>query len=389
MISSERYARAKARLLNHPAICEANRMLFTEFLAFEEYKLKRRNGLPDLDAACRSTLYGYLQRLANVNAWFGNTPWKEITKADIKRVYDALEEGRILTRTGTPFQDRTSYYNKIFKSKPFQLAGKDGLAREVIEFSTPHHREVRFLTEASFRSLVECVGKPVYRLLLWLAWDIGENINAMLQLRPRDFIAQTNRHTGEREYVVNLAVPGLKRSRQSRSEVTLYPETARLIDQVLPTRGADERVFGFEHRQASKMLARAVRDSGATTMPSDQPVRWKDFRSGMACHLLKSGWTRDEVRARLGHTPNSTALNAYINFLALDRSEPKRRMQSGETESLRQRLSEAAQTVRVTTDRLNAEEERSRRLSEELERTRQAVSELRETVAAIVKARAA
>jgi hypothetical protein len=55
-------------------------------------------------------------------------------------------------------------------------------------------------------------------------------------------------------------------------------------------------------------------------------VRWKDLRSGMACHLLRNGWTSDEVNARLGHAPNSAALNCYINFMALSRDDPKHRM---------------------------------------------------------------
>lgn len=381
MMTRQRYERAKAGMLANPEICKANRTLIAEFLAFEEYKLKRRNGLPDLDSGCCSTLYCYLQRLRNVNRWFENKPWADLTREDIKRVYDALEEGRILTVHGTPVSDRVSYYNKIMKSKPFRLAGKDQLAREVIEFSTPEHREVRFLTEGSFLSLVDHVGKPIYRLLLWLAWDIGENINALLQLTPRDFMPQENPHSGEREYVVNLAVPGLKRSRQTRSEVTLYAETARLIDLVLPKVRPDAPVFPFGHRQAAKMLSHAVRDSGATTMPLNQPARWKDFRSGMACHLLKSGWTRDEVRARLGHTPNSTALNAYINFLALDRSEPKRRMQEPRPWSTSKAAERWPGVDPATRD------EHHTRLAGELASTRRELDELRRAVAAMKQAR--
>jgi hypothetical protein len=61
-------------------------------------------------------------------------------------------------------------------------------------------------------------------------------------------------------------------------------------------------------------------------MPYSERPRWKDLRSGMACHLLRAGWTRDEVNSRLGHTPGSRALDAYINFLALDRDRPKQRL---------------------------------------------------------------
>ena len=55
-----------------------------------------------------------------------------MTKDDIKKVYDDLEDGRILSQTGQPLQDRTSYYNKILRSKPFRMAGKTELVRDVM-----------------------------------------------------------------------------------------------------------------------------------------------------------------------------------------------------------------------------------------------------------------
>ncbi len=261
-----------------------------------------------------------------------------MTKEDIQRVYDDLEDDRIKTRNGTIFQDRSSYYNKIFKGKPFRLAGKDGLAEDVIESFKNSPRIVRYATEESFRKLVRVSRNPVHQLLLWLAWDIGENIQTLLALTREDFIAQVNRHSGEREYIVNLPASKLKRSRLTRSEVTLYPETTRLLDLVLPSAPLnDGYLFNSGYRAAAKVLAKAVQRSGASTMPHGEPVRWKDLRSGMACHLLRSGWTRDEVNARLGHAPNSNTLNAYINFLAIDREAPKQRLWSRETDQQERR----------------------------------------------------
>ncbi|MCC6678615.1 MAG: site-specific integrase [Phycisphaerales bacterium] len=321
------YQRAKPALLADASICPENRELFRQFFEFEEYKLKRQNGLAALDEGCGNTLYGYTIRLRNVNRWFANKPWQDLTREDIKQVYDALEDGSIRNQRGEPFRDPAAYYNKIFKSKPFRLAGKAELAREVIEFSTTRNRVVNFVTEEQFRRLVSVIPHPRHLLLLWLAWDIGENINTLLQLTNRDFMPQVNKYTGDREYVVHLPAEKLKRSRQERSENTLYPETAMYTDMVLANAGTDDRLFPFGYRQANKLIATAARKTGATTLPNGRPVRWKDLRSGMACHLLRTGWNREEVNARLGHTPQSDALDAYINFLALDRNAPKQRMQ--------------------------------------------------------------
>ena len=78
------------------------------------YKLKRQNNLRRLDDGCYKTLYVYLIKFRNVNLWFDNKPWKQLTKQDIKRVYDGLEDGKILTQAGEPFKDRRGYHIRAF-----------------------------------------------------------------------------------------------------------------------------------------------------------------------------------------------------------------------------------------------------------------------------------
>lgn len=372
-----RYLSAKEKLLADASVCAANLELFREFFAYEEYKLKRQNRLPDLDEASSKTLLSYVYRFRNVNKWFNDKPWTDLTKDDIKRVYDDLEEGRILTATGKPFKDRRSYYNKVFKSKPFRLAGKAELAKEVLEFYVgAEHREVRYVTEDVFRDLVSVLSKPAHLLLFWLAWDIGENVNTLLQLTKRDFMRQRNPHTNEAEYIVNLPREKLKRSRRQRSEPTLYPETVRFLDMTLRFLREDEAVFRFEYRQALKLMQSAARKTGAACMPAGQPVTWKDLRSGMACHLLNAGWSRDEVNARLGHVPSSNVLDAYINFMALDRHEPKRRLVDNGLEKMRRALAEAGQRESVSATRLQRQAEDNARLREELELMRSEMASL-------------
>jgi integrase len=383
MIWREQYERSKARLLSDPGVCPENRQLFGEFFAFEEYKLKRQNGLPALDEGCYKTLYGYVVRLRNVNRWFENKPWRDLTREDIRRVYDALEDGTIRNQKGLPFRDPVAYYNKVFKSKPFRLAGKAELAKEVIEFSVARKRVVRFVSEESFRAVVSVVSNPTHRFLLWLAWDIGENINTLLQLERRDFMAQVNRHTGEREYLVRLAPEKLKRSRRSRSEVTLYPETVRMADMVLPRAPLDGPVFGFGYRYANTLLSLAVRRSGATTLPDGQPVRWKDLRSGMACHLLTSGWSCEEINARLGHAPHSPVLNAYLNVLALDRERPKERLARHSSETMRAELARAAHSTALVAEQSRLREQENVRLAAALAQAQAELATLKQNAAGL------
>lgn len=380
----EQYLKAKAMLLTDESICEENRALFREFFEFEEYKLKRCNRLRELDEPTYKTLYGYITRLKSVNAWFGNTPWRDLTRKDIKRVYDDLEDGKIVNQRGKPFEDRASYYNKIFKSKPFRLAGKSELAKDVIEFPPSQTKEVKFITEETFRSMVSVLSNPKHLLLFWLAWDIGENIGTLLQLTKREFTSQRSEHTAETEYLVNLPQSKIKRNRQTRSEPTLHPETVRYADMVLSSLDEGELVFGFGHRHALQIMHRVAKRSGAKCMPNGEPPTWKDLRSGMACHLLKSGWSREEVDARLGHTPNSSALNAYINYLAIDRGKPKKKLFDSSLQNLQFQLQETLRREKLTRMRLEQQQKENGLWRSELARTQSDLVELRSTVEGLI-----
>jgi len=194
MAFQERYHNGRTKLQLDPTICAENKRIFEEFFDWEEVKLKRRNGFTRLDEACYKTLWAYTTRFRVVNRWFQNKPWEKLTKEDIQKVYDDLEDGKIRGRSGLPLRDRSTYYNKVMKAKPFALAGKAELAQSIIEFSTRQQREVRFIIESEFRKLIRPLNTPQQQLLFWLAWDIGENINSLLQLKKLDFTKQ--RHHG-------------------------------------------------------------------------------------------------------------------------------------------------------------------------------------------------
>lgn len=362
----ERYEKAKTRLLNDQNICKENRAVFEEFFKYQEYKLKRQNGLPKLDDGCYRTLSYYITRFKNVNTWFENKPWQSLTKEDIKNVYDKLEDGIIKTKAGKPFIDRSSYYNKVFKSKPFRIVQKSELAKEVIEFSIPEKRVVRFITEETFLKMTQVVSNQTHLTLLWLAWDIGENIDAILKLTKSDFTRQINIYTKEPEYLVHLKQAIIKRSRQTRSEPTLYATTIQHLDILLPQKDWNEKLFNFEHRQALKIIHQISRKSQAKSQPLNEPVIWKDLRSGMACHLLKNGWYGHEVSARLGHVPGSKALQPYINYLALDRGKPKQKLQTASLEQLRYELEESQQREKHTARKLLLLEEQNNHFAKEL-----------------------
>ena len=358
MSFKERYEKGKAKLLKDKSICKKNRELFTEFFAWEEEKLKRINDLPEIDDSSYKTLHGYVNRFRNVNKWFKNKPWNNLTLVEIKSVYRDLEDGKIKNRNGKRFEDRRSYYNKVFKSKPFKLAGKNEEVKQALEFFTDRRKkEVRFVNEENFKKMISVLSKPQHFALFWLAWDIGENINSLLKLTKRNFKKQTNRQTKESEYLVHLSQDKLKRSRQSRSEPTLYQETVRYLDMVLQGLNDDDLIFPFGYRQALKIFDSAVKKSNAKCEPNSNKPSWKDLRSWMACHLFSQGWHSDDINLRLGHTISSRELDVYLNYMAQNRKRAKKILYNNNLEDVKNDLEEARQREKLHSNRLERQKE--------------------------------
>lgn len=349
----EKYERRKKELLKDKSICKENKELFEKFFEWEEKKLKRMYGVGELDEGSYKTLDYYITKFRNVNNWFKNKAWVNLTKADIEKVYEDLEEGKIKNVRGERYGDLKSYYSKVFRSKPFEMAGKTALVKEVIEFPTRRNNEdVRFIEEATFRKLVSVMIRPDQKLLAWLHFDIGENINTLLNLSKKDFFKQQNPDSKDPEYMVNLPRKNIKRTRVTRSEITNYTETVELLDIVLKDKKDFDKVFNFEYRMASKFLARAVKITGVKCIPNGEPVTWKDLRSSMACDLLKKEWTTDQVNARLGHKPSSREIDKYVNFLAINRHQPKQKNYKFSVQKLENQIDEKSLELKFANEKI-------------------------------------
>lgn len=354
----EYFQQTKTRILSDLTICEQNRSLYRRFFEYMENRLKRLNGLTALDEGNARTLLKYAFKLGNIERWFKAKPLVELTAEDIQSVYDGLEDGTIVNSNGKRFKFRVDYYNKIFKSKLFELAGKKEIACSIIDIVIYERNEVRFVREAGVRKILDRLFLKTHRLLTWLAFDVGENINSLLKLRKRDFERLTNSTTGEPEYRVQLRKRILKRSRTSRSVITNFRESANLLDEHLATLQPDDLLFSFGYRGANKFLTRAVEESGVKCEPHGENVTWKDLRSGMACHLLMLGWSTEEVKARLGHAPSSKEIDKYVNYLALDQHAAKSRLGQIELSTLQRQLQESEQRGALQAQRLRETESR-------------------------------
>ena len=383
------YRKRKTELLeDNKDISSQNKKLFREFLEWEEIKLKRTNRIPKLDESCYKTLNGYLTKLKNVNKWFkdiGKPALQNITQIDIQKVYDGLEEGKIKNNKGTEIIDKASYYNKIFRSKLFEMIGKEKEAEKVLEFYKKDNQDkVKFIDEASFLKIVNNAISKKHKLLLWLLWDYGENVFSVLQLRKNDFTKQINEETKEEEYRLDFHKEILKRSRTARGEINLYHQTTEFLNEILPSLKDNNNLFDFGLRQAEKMFDRAVKIAGVVTLGNGKnkgkKATLKDLRSGMACHLLSIGWHIDEINARLGHKPSSQEINKYVVFLAINkrRDDSKKRIFDGNVQKLNQELQESKLREKGIKEELQS-------MREEQEKKLEQVTEMMEAMKKIQK----
>lgn len=366
MAFKDRYIKGKANLLKDKKICKQNKDLFKEFFEYQERKGKRSNGLENLDEGCYKTLLGYIQKFKNMNAWFKNKPWKDLTEEDIRKVYDDLEEGRIKNRKGKAFKDKQGYYNKIMKSKPFALAGKKELAQKVIEYTIKNEEEVRFFSEEDFKKMLKQVIKLKHKLALQLSWDLGENATSILKLKRKDLTRQIDQETGEPEYLVNFKKGILKRTRTSRTEPTLFPETTELLDLYLADKEIGEELFDIGAKQLEKVFRRAIKITGMKVLPSGDRPNLKDIRSSIASHLLDIGYTTDEIKSRLGHKPSSNVLDKYVNYKALGKKRSKKKVHDSKIKDILEEVEKIKQKEKLR-------DKRELELLEELKRLRDRV----------------
>ncbi len=346
MSFKESYLRNKQLLLDNPKFNPKNKEVVVEFFNFEEIRLKRKEGLAEVDERSYKTLGNYITRIKNLNQWLDNKTWADLTEEEIKKLINDLEDGIIKNKQGKRHKDRSGIYQMI-SGRFFSKIKKNHIAEQIIEDFSIKGREfnqqVRYIEEKSLRKIASCINNAVYLCLVWLAWDIGENIGTLLELDACDFQRQINPDTGEPEYLVILPKEKLKRSRTPRSELTNYKETVEYLDIVLanlkPTykqvsnkylRGkklseyyTEDRLFKFGMKASDKFLRRAVELSGVRCLPGGERVTWKDLRSSMACDLLRKGWSIDEINSRLGHSVASRVISRYVTFLSLDRRKPK------------------------------------------------------------------
>lgn len=351
------YLKNRQLLDNSKELPEENKEWIRKFFEYQEIKLKRMNGLSHIDAKSYRTLYHYTNRFEQVSRWFNYKPCTEWTAKDVARVYNDLEDGKILNKLNKPFSpaSRSDYYNKFFKSKPFLMLRLSEAAKDIIEYNPKSKEEVRYLEEKDFHEITKWVRKDEFILLYWLLWDYGENIDATLQLKKSDFVEQKNSDTKEPEYKLWWPKEILKRSRRQRAALNLHNETYNLLNIHLNKLNDNDLLFPkITGERARYHFRYACKRAKIKTKPDNKSPTLKDLRSSMACYCLKAGFSREEINNRLGHTPSSKEIDKYINFLAIDTSKTKKRANNFKIDDVKEEFDEYKKNTQAKIESMQA-----------------------------------
>jgi len=84
----------------------------------------------------------------------------------------------------------------------------------------------------------------------------------------------------------------------------------------------------------------------------------------MACDLLSKGWTTNEVNRRLGHKPSSREIDKYVNWLALDNRQPKRKFHEHQVSLLTQQIDELTNRENLSQQRQNSLQQQMNKILE-------------------------
>jgi hypothetical protein len=100
----------------------------------------------------------------------------------------------------------------------------------------------------------------------------------------------------------------------------------------------------------------------------------------MACDLLRKGWSSDEVNCRLGHKPSSRIIDRYINYLALDRSKPKKKVYESNLRKIEEDFEKQKEVNKLQGLRIETLKKEQEDMNKGMERKDEVITKLQEQV---------
>jgi integrase len=369
-----RYEKVKEKFIQtgtvktHEGVIEIrpeNKKLALAWMEFKEQELSDIYGT-SADARIRNakTLYKqFTTYLSNVLYWFNHLDLKQLTENDLLTVYRNLEKKKLLSVQGKELSDITlkDIYMRVFKNGFFKFIHKDDIAHAIIKRKVASTQEVRFFELDTLKQITNAAELKSHRLAYWLLFDVGLEVSALVQLRKSNFELKKSKND-EEYYIVHVPKEISKKGRRVRNNFVSFTETNQLLKNYLEKLRDSDLLFNFEPHGIYRALMRLNEKYDFRVKPTGDQVSIKDFRSSCATHLLKQGWTTDEVKARLGHAPSSDEIDKYVNYLGLHQERRREQDVKIDFNNYKEKYEESTEHIR----KLEAHQEIINRQMEEM-----------------------
>lgn len=326
-----------------------NRDLVVKWIEKRKTELENINGYDkEVQPRYYKTLYKELSTyMPNILLWFNDTDFQDITKEDIASVYKGLEEGTLETIKGKKnlsYKTRKDFYGRVFKGGFFNFIGKDNLAKEVIKRRFTEASEVKFFDLDTLRVIADNAATGSQRLAYWVLFDTGIEVMALCQLKKNNFEWIQDKDEGY--YILHVPKEISKKLRKQRDIYIHFNETNQLLKTQMEPLKDDERLFNFKPPALYHALKLVVDKFNLKTKPESKSITIKDFRSSMATYFLQQNWTSDEVKARLGHSPSSTEIDRYVNYLGINQRKQREKGKEISLKEVNERYQELEEKFR-------------------------------------------
>lgn len=362
-----RYKQAKLNIAKDKSILKVNRDLILLWLDIKEKELKNRKGREYGDEIRWSkTMNKYCYLLRRVVYWV-KKPLKELTPADIERLYNDLEDGKITTKSGRPYTKygRKDFYNKVFKSDFFKSLGLKEKAQDIIKLESISDEEVKFFGKEKLDKMITYTHSLKYRFIYFLLFDTGMRIGTVLNLHKNDFEKRYNNETKQDYYMVHIRKEYTK-SKKARSISLWLEETNQLTPMFLDTVKDNDFIFNMGYASVRKHLSNMCKKLNIKTRPDKKPVSIHDFRKSCATYWLSKNVSIDAVRARLGHKPSSNAIDRYVSYLGLNEKQTVQQIQQGTYKEMTEKYKETKEQLIVMQENYKALQEQLNELQERI-----------------------
>ncbi|HDK7215184.1 TPA: site-specific integrase [Clostridium botulinum] len=269
--------------------------------------------LDDVKNKIRFTTYRQKESIftLKIKPYFKDLNLNEITPNDIRKWQNVMMQNNyapgylrtINKQLNAIFNFSIKYYN--LNSNPISKAGSMGRIN--------NKKEIQFWTVKEFKTFMQYVKKPVYKLLFNTLFWSGIRSGELLALTYKDIDLENKIIKINKTYVrINKKdIINPPKTPKSKRDVTIPNALCEQIEDYknkMYSIKEDERIFTMAKQNINAMLNRVIKKS------SIKRIRLHDLRHSHASLLIELGFTPLLISQRLGHENVETTLNIYSHL---------------------------------------------------------------------------